>query len=208
MDCDVSLFDTAISMLTYPAIWNLNGDFEPQRTQHSAHPSLVPFQALQTSDAWIVVACPKEKFWQRLTVVIEKPELADDTRFATFEDRHRNAPALLAVLEPVFLSRSATAWLEALRLAGVPCAPVNSVAQALRSELTASRGMVVRTDHPRFGSVQQVRGAVRVGTDEPQYRRAPARNEHQDRVLRDLLAYDTHRIAELTAANAFGPVAR
>ena len=47
MDCDVSLFDTAISMLTYPAIWNLNGDFEPKRTHHSAHPSLVPFQAFQ-----------------------------------------------------------------------------------------------------------------------------------------------------------------
>jgi crotonobetainyl-CoA:carnitine CoA-transferase CaiB-like acyl-CoA transferase len=51
-------------MLTYPAIWNLNGEFEPKRTHHSAHPSLVPFQAFQASDRWIVVACPKEKFWQ------------------------------------------------------------------------------------------------------------------------------------------------
>ena len=73
MDCDVSLFDTAISMLTYPAIWNLNGEFEPKRTHHSAHPSLVPFQAFQASDGWIVVACPKEKFWQRLTVAVEPP---------------------------------------------------------------------------------------------------------------------------------------
>src|SRR3954469_15947487 len=84
MDCDVSLFDTAISMLTYPAIWNLNGEFEPKRTHHSAHPSLVPFQAFQASDGWIVVACPKEKFWQRLTVAVGRPELAADERFATF----------------------------------------------------------------------------------------------------------------------------
>jgi crotonobetainyl-CoA:carnitine CoA-transferase CaiB-like acyl-CoA transferase len=55
-------------MLTYPAIWNLNGDFEPARTHHSAHPSLVPFQAFQAREGWIVVACPKEKFWQRLAV--------------------------------------------------------------------------------------------------------------------------------------------
>ena len=65
-DCDVSLFDTAISMLTYPAAWALNSDFIPTRTHHSAHPSLVPFQAFRTADGWIVVACPKEKFWHRL----------------------------------------------------------------------------------------------------------------------------------------------
>ncbi|MCA1713562.1 MAG: CoA transferase [Actinobacteria bacterium] len=44
LDCDVSLFDTAISLLNYPAAWHLNGGFEPERTRHSAHPSLVPFQ--------------------------------------------------------------------------------------------------------------------------------------------------------------------
>ena len=66
MDCDLSLFDTALAMLTYPAAWHLNGDFVPARTHHSAHPSLVPFQAFETRDGWIVVGCPKEKFWLRL----------------------------------------------------------------------------------------------------------------------------------------------
>ncbi|MGA7989539.1 MAG: CoA transferase [Candidatus Dormiibacterota bacterium] len=204
MDCDVSLFDTAVSMLTYPAIWNLNGDFEPRRTHHSAHPSLVPFQAFQTRDAWIVVACPKEKFWRRLTEVIGRPGLGTDARFATFADRRRHAEALLAILEPIFLTRTARSWLDALREAGVPCAPVNSVAQALRSDLTASRRMVVDTDHPRFGRVRQVRGPVRVGTEAPAYRRAPARGEHGDAVLRELLGYGAGRIEDLRAAHAFG----
>ena len=99
MDCDVSLFDTALAMLTYPAIWNLNGDFTPARTHHSAHPSLVPFQAFQTRDGWIVVGCAKEKFWVRLAVAIDRPELASDPRFATFADRLRNAEELLPMLE-------------------------------------------------------------------------------------------------------------
>ena len=73
MDCDVSLYDTAIGMLTYPAAWHLNAGFEPVRTHHSAHPSLVPFQAFEASDGWLIVGCAKEKFWQRLTVVIERP---------------------------------------------------------------------------------------------------------------------------------------
>ncbi|HEX9766680.1 MAG TPA: CoA transferase, partial [Nitriliruptorales bacterium] len=87
MDCDVSLFDVAVSMLTYPATWHLNGGFEPERLSRSAHPSLVPFQNFATADGWIVVGCAKEKFWHRLCQAIERPDLMGDPRFATFDDR-------------------------------------------------------------------------------------------------------------------------
>jgi crotonobetainyl-CoA:carnitine CoA-transferase CaiB-like acyl-CoA transferase len=206
MDCDISLFDTAISMLTYPAIWNLNGDFEPTRTHHSAHPSLVPFQAFRAREGWIVVACPKEKFWRRLAVAVGRPELASDQRFATFADRRRNASELLAILDEVFVSRSAGEWLDVLRAAGVPCGPVNSVAQALADEHTVARGMVVQTEHPRFGTIRQVRSPIRVGADQPEYRRAPARHEDAATVLIDLLQYDAVRVDELAQGGAFGEV--
>ena len=204
MDCDISLFDTALGMLTYPAIWHLNGDFTPARTHHSAHPSLVPFQAFQTGDGWIVVGCPKEKFWVRLVNALGLPELASDARFSTFADRRDNAAALLPTLETVFESRTATEWLEILGDAGVPCSPINTVPEALRDEQTSARGMVVETEHPRFGTVRQLRSPVRVGGSEPRYRRAPVRGEHRDEVLHDLLGYDDGRIAELRAGGAFG----
>jgi crotonobetainyl-CoA:carnitine CoA-transferase CaiB-like acyl-CoA transferase len=204
MDCDISLFDTALAMLTYPAIWNLNGDFTPTRTHHSAHPSLVPFQAFQTRDRWIVVGCPKEKFWQRLVIAIDRPELATDRRFATFADRRRNAGELLPMLEAVFESRTAGEWLDILGRAGVPCSPVNTVPEALRDRQTADRGMVVQTEHPRFGAVRQLRSPVRVGDADPEYVRAPLRDEHREQVLRDLLGYDAARIADLGDRGAFG----
>ena len=197
LDCDVSLFDTAISMLTYPAIWNLNGDFQPARTHNSAHPSLVPFQAFQASDGWIVVACPKEKFWQRLAVVVGRPELGTHEKFATFADRGRNSIELLNILDDAFALRPALEWLNLLRAAGVPCGPVNSVSEALADEHTIARGMIVETEHPRFGTVRQVRSPVRVGTEEPEYRRAPARNEDADYVFAQLLGYDAIRLEEL-----------
>lgn len=78
-DCDVSLYDVALGMLTYPAAWHLNAGWEPTRLGRSAHPSLVPFQLFQGSDhQWFLVACPKEKFWQRLVEVLDRPELADE----------------------------------------------------------------------------------------------------------------------------------
>ncbi|MDT4928176.1 MAG: hypothetical protein QOF92_1043 [Pseudonocardiales bacterium] len=206
MDCDVSLFDTAIAMLTYPAIWSLNSDFEPARTHHSAHPSLVPFQAFQAAEGWLVVACPKEKFWARLATAIGYPHLVNDGRFTNFAARRRNAAELLTILDGVFLTRTADEWLDTLRAAGVPCGPVNSVREALSDPQTLARGMVVETVHPRFGPVRQVRSPVRVGPDDPPYRRAPARHEDANHILHQVLGYDDHRIGELGVGGAFGKV--
>lgn len=204
-DCDVSLFDTALGMLTYPATWLLNGTFEPQRTHHSAHPSLVPFQAFETADGWLVVACPKEKFWQRLTRAADRPDLAEDPRFSTFADRRRNRDTLVPILEKIFLVRPTAQWLALLTGAGVPCGPVNSVATAFADPHVQARGMVVETDHPRFGRVRQVRSPVRVGSSTPQYRRGPRRHESADRVLHEILGYDETVAQALARDGAFGP---
>jgi crotonobetainyl-CoA:carnitine CoA-transferase CaiB-like acyl-CoA transferase len=199
-DCDLSLFDTALSMLTYPAIWALNGDFVPTRTHHSAHPSLVPFQAFEASDGWIVIACPKEKFWTRLAETIGRPELATAELYATFTARRENAGTLLPILDGVFATRSVLDWLTELRAAGVPCGPVNTVPEALADAQTVARGMIIETEHPRFGTVRQVRSAVRIGDAVPEYRRAPQLNEDYEYVLRDVLHYDTERIAGIGSA--------
>ena len=80
MDCDLSLHDTATSLLGYLGTWHLTAGFEPERVAESAHPSLVPFQIFEAADAWLVIGCAKEKFWQRLTEVLGMPELTDDDR--------------------------------------------------------------------------------------------------------------------------------
>lgn len=207
MDCDVSLYDTAIAMLNYPAAWHLNEGFEPVRTRHSAHPSLVPFQAFEASDGWMVVGCAKEKFWVRLAEHLGHPQWASDPRFAGFADRLAHQDELLELLEAEFRTRPVEEWLTGLSAAGIPCAPINTVGQALREEQTTARRMVVETDHPRFGRVRQVASPVRVGTQQPTYRRAPQRNEDLDHVLTQVAGYDAARIAELRAGGAFGAAA-
>ncbi|MFQ5932326.1 MAG: CaiB/BaiF CoA transferase family protein, partial [Nitrospiraceae bacterium] len=195
-DCDVSLFDTAINLLSYPATWHMTAGFEPQRTSRSAHPSLVPFQNFQTADGWIVVACPKEKFWQRLTAVIGRPDLAIDTRFVNFAARHAHAKELSAILEEVFRAQGSAYWLTRLKEAGIPSGPVNSVAEALSDPHTAARRMVVETGHPRFGTVRQLASPVRVGDQSVPYRRAPRRNEDASYILKELLGYEPDRVTK------------
>lgn len=203
MDCDVSLYDTAISMLTYLGTWHLTQDYEPQRTRRSAHPSLVPFQAFPASDGWLIIACPKEKFWQRLVGVLNEPALGE-SRFATYADRATNRPALEEIVDAVLEKRTVAEWLEALSAAGVPCAPVNNVSQALREEHTIARDLILTTDHPRFGTVKQVSPAVRVGLQRITHRRAPQLGEHTNTVLQTLLNYDEADLTRLAADGAFG----
>ncbi|WP_040793505.1 CaiB/BaiF CoA transferase family protein [Nocardia paucivorans] len=204
MDCDVSLYDTAIGMLTYLATWHLNRGFEPRRTRHSAHPSLVPFQNFRTADSWIVIGCAKQKFWERLVEVLGSPDWATEPRFATPADRYEHAEDCVRLLERELATRTTADWLKHLEAAGIPCAPINTIPQALADEHTHARGMVATTEHPRFGSVRQVVSAVRVGPPRQHHHRAPLLGEHTAEVLGDLLGIDHTEFEELAAAGAFG----
>ncbi|HEY2995345.1 MAG TPA: CoA transferase [Methylomirabilota bacterium] len=204
-DIDISLLDTAVSMLSYFAIWALNRDWQPDRVADSGHQSLVPAQNFRTRDGWLVVFCNKEKFWQSLIEALELPEVARDARFATFGDRLAHKDALLPVLAARFAELTTGEWLARLR-GRVPCAPVNTVAQALDDAQVRAREMIVEVKHPEFGVLREVASPVKTaGTPPPS--RAPRLGEHTDEVLRELLQYDPDRIAALRASGALGGAA-
>ncbi|MBK1783214.1 CaiB/BaiF CoA transferase family protein [Prauserella cavernicola] len=204
MDCDLSLYDTAISMLTYLATWHLSAGHEPQRTARSAHPSLVPFQTFPASDGWLVIGCAKEKFWQRLATIIGRADLLEDPRFATFADRARHHGELEKILDDELVRGTVAGWLEKMRAASIPCAPINSIPQALADEQALAREMVVATEHPVFGTVRQVASPVRVGPERVAPHRAPHRGEHTESLCSELLGYSPEHIAGIRAAGAFG----
>ena len=197
-DCDISLFETALSELGYVGYWAGSGAFEARRMKDSAHPSLVPFQAFETADGWITVACGKEKFWRSLCEAAGRPELAADPRYATFADRDRNRDELLPILGALFRGQSSAHWLEVLGAAGVPVGPVNDLPGAFADPQTVARGDIVEVEHPRLGTVRHIASPLRLdGPEPPPIRSAPARGEHTDAVLRDVCGYSGERVEEL-----------
>jgi crotonobetainyl-CoA:carnitine CoA-transferase CaiB-like acyl-CoA transferase len=205
-DCDIALFETALAELMYVGTWAATAGYEPARRHNSAHPSLVPFQNFATADGWIVVACPKEKFWQALCGALGRPDLASDERFADFAGRDRDRGVLLDELDAAFAARPTAAWLEALAAAGVPCAPVNDVAAALADPQTLAREAVVEAEHERFGIVRTIASPLRVADAPRAAERAPRRGEHTREVLAELCGYSADEVAALADAGAFGPV--
>jgi crotonobetainyl-CoA:carnitine CoA-transferase CaiB-like acyl-CoA transferase len=200
-DCDIALFETALALLSYVGTWAATEGWEPRRMAESAHPSIVPFQAFEAADGWLVVACAKQKFWERLCVELDLAGLAADPRFTDFAARDANRDALLPLLRSAFAARPVAEWVERLVAAGVPAAPVQSVNEALRDPQVEARGMVVATEHPRFGTVRSIASPLHLSGDAVQPRRGPLLGEDTRSVLADL-GYDLARTEELAAGGA------
>jgi crotonobetainyl-CoA:carnitine CoA-transferase CaiB-like acyl-CoA transferase len=194
-DIDVSLYDTALSMLNYLAGWTLNRDWHPQRTADGAHQTLVPAQTFRTADGHLVVMCLKEKFWRALCERMARTDLRDDGRFAAFADRYANRDLLIPLLRAEFARRTTGAWLELLR-GHVPCGPVYSVEEALGDEHAVARDMVTGVDHPTFGWLRQVGTPVKMAGVTPVHRRAPRLGEHTDAILTEA-GYSAAEIARM-----------
>jgi len=167
-DLDVSLLDTALSMLNYLGAWALNRDWQPQRHPSGAHQSLVPSQTFRTADGWLVLMVMKEKFWERLVERIGRPDLGADPRFRTFDDRLRNRDVLVPLLDAEFLRRSTAEWIELLR-GFVPVAPVHGLSEALADEQVRAREMIVEVDHPRFGTLRELGCPIKMDGVTPRY---------------------------------------
>ena len=202
-DVDISLLDTAVSMLSYFAAWTLNRDWEPARIADSGHQTLVPAQNFRTRDGWIVIFCNKEKFWEQLVEALELPEVGRDPRFRTFTDRLAHKDALLALLGPRLRTRPTADWLARLR-GRVPCAPVNSVREALADEQVQARDMIIEVKHPVYGTIREVAAPIKTDGAITAPAPAPRLGEHTDEILRDLLHYGDEHIDGLRASGALG----
>lgn len=195
-DVDVSLFDTAISELTYVGAWHLSRGYEPKRVAHSGHPSQVPAQIFQTADGYIAIMCAKEKFWVRLCETLEHPELAEDPRFLRFADRLENREIITPILDELFATRTTADWLARMR-GKLPCGPVNDMAAALQDPLVEENELIVEVDHPEFGPVRQLATATMINGERRSHQRAPSLGEHTEEILKDSLGLSDDELSTL-----------
>ena len=195
-DMDISLFDTALFNLCYPGTWYLNAGVNQQREPRSGHPSLVPCALYTTKDGWIYIMCNKEKFWPALCDAIERPEWADDPRFATFAERLGNRMVLQDLLDAELSHKFTAEWLE-IFAGSVPAAPLNDVKSALENPFVRERGLIQTLHLEGHGDIRLIDTPIKSGVSTPS-KPAPTLGEQTDELL-DEIGVSAERRAALKA---------
>jgi crotonobetainyl-CoA:carnitine CoA-transferase CaiB-like acyl-CoA transferase len=150
---DVSLFDSIVAMQTYMASsYFATGD--PPGRMGSQHPNIAPYQAFPTADGYVVVACASENLWPKFCAALDRPDLVDDERFATNDDRVRNREALEETLAAEISAYDTDEVTDLFETHGVPANPVNDMADVFDHPQVAARGMRRSVSHPTTGEVE------------------------------------------------------
>src|ERR1039457_296880 len=183
---DISLLDGQIASLTYLA----GGYFatgEVPRRYGSAHPSIVPYQAMRTADGHLMVAVGNDTLWQRFARLVGLPELADDPRLVSNPQRVANRVELIQLIEAALAAKGSAAWAEELSRVGIPAGAINSIAAALAHPQVQARDMVLTVEHPTAGPLRMAGSPIKLSEYTTTVRRPPPTlGEHTGEVLREL----------------------
>jgi crotonobetainyl-CoA:carnitine CoA-transferase CaiB-like acyl-CoA transferase len=184
---DASLYETGLAWLKgHFASFRASGEV-PERHRTGSQ-RVVPFQGFETKTGTIIVAAGNDRLFAKLAAVVGHPQWAKEERFATNAARVANKPALLALLDAIFLTRTKGEWIDLLEAGGVPCGPIHSLPEAVAQPQAEAIGII----QPLPGDDYEV-VSLPISFDgrRPPIRRAPPRlGEHNAEVRGQVLHSD------------------
>ncbi len=194
---DLALLDVQVACLANQAMNYLVSGRAPERLGN-AHPNIVPYQDFPTDDGYMIIAVGNDGQFARLCAVLGNASLADDARYLTNKARVENRVTLIPALNKLTIQRTTVDWIARLEAVGVPCGPINTLAEVFADPQVQARGLRVDMEHPGTGMVPQVASPVRMSETPVAYHRAPPLlGEHTDEVLASVLGISQQEIAAL-----------
>ena len=164
----------------------------------NAHPNIVPYQTFNTRDGYMVVGAASEGNWQRLCQAVDKPELANDPRFASNAQRVAHREELIAILQDLFRERDTASWIKILGDAGLPCGPVNTIDRVFNDPQVRHRNMLLEVEHPTAGTVRMAGMPIKLSATPASLRLPPPLlGQHSEEVLQSWLALPEASLQEL-----------
>ena len=184
---DLALLDVQVACLANQAMNFLTTGASPSRLGN-AHPNIVPYQDFPTDDGYMILAVGNDAQFARFCEAAGDAALAADPRFATNKARVEHRTALIPLLNKLTIRRTTADWIARLEAVGVPCGPINALADVFADPQVQARGLRVDMPHPLAGSVPQVASPMRLSATPVEYRAPPPRlGEHTEQVLASIL---------------------
>ena len=198
---EASLLEGMVSAASYHIV-NYLGTGTIPGPMGQGHPSLTPYQMFPSKDGRVMLGAANDGLWQKFCAVTGRQDLATDARFRTNRHRVDNRQALLPILEALFRTKTTAEWLDLLEEAGIPNAPVNTIADIVHDPQVAHREMIVDVPHPTVAGLRAPACPMKLSDGPASIRRhPPANGEHTAEILL-ALGYTTDDIARLEAAGA------
>jgi crotonobetainyl-CoA:carnitine CoA-transferase CaiB-like acyl-CoA transferase len=169
---EVPLFEATLSWLANRGQEYLVSG-EDKGRMGNAHPTIVPYQTFDACDKPIAVAVGNDVQFVRLCQVLSREDLAEDARYATNPARVANREELVETLQKEFFNRTADEWVEKIREVGVPCGPVNTLADVFSDEHVLSSGILQTVEHPAAGLLKMLASPMLIDGERPPIRHPP-----------------------------------
>lgn len=176
-----SLFETSLFWAAIAASGYLADGAEPVR-MGAGHTLIAPYGYFETGSDPIILASANDQTFRRLMQVLGRPELTEDARFRDNPGRVRHKALIEGIVTDILRTRPRDAWIAELTAAGIPCAPLNTVPQALDTEQTRALDMLVA--HPDDATLRSIGFPLSFEGVRPAIRHsAPQLGEHTDRII-------------------------
>ncbi|QSB20368.1 CoA transferase [Pseudomonas sp. 15A4] len=197
---DMALLDVQVACLANQAMNYLTTGVSPRRLGN-AHPNIVPYQDFPTADGDFILTVGNDSQFRKFAEVAGHPQWTDDPRFSTNKQRVAHRAELIPLIRQATVFKTTAEWVAALEVAGVPCGPINDVAQVFADPQVQFRGLKVELPHALGGSVPQVASPIRLSATPVEYRRAPPLlGEHTLEVLTGVLGLSDTDVITLREA--------
>jgi len=184
---DMALLDVQVACLANQAMNYLTTGVAPQRLGN-AHPNIVPYQDFPTADGDFILTVGNDSQFRKFAEVAGRPEWVDDPRFATNKLRVANRSELVPLIRQATVFKTTAQWVAQLEAVGVPCGPINDLAQVFADPQVQARGLAMQLPHALAGLVPQVASPIRLSKTPVEYRNAPPLlGEHTRQVLERVL---------------------
>ncbi|WP_024694895.1 CaiB/BaiF CoA-transferase family protein [Pseudomonas syringae] len=197
---DMALLDVQVACLANQAMNYLTTGVSPKRLGN-AHPNIVPYQDFPTADGDFILTVGNDSQFRKFAEVAGQSQWATDPRFITNKLRVANRAELIPLIRQATVFKTTAQWVDALEAAGVPCGPVNDLAQVFTDPQVLARGLAIELPHALGGRVAQVASPIRLSETPVEYTRAPPLlGEHTSQVLQALLGMSADEVVALRSA--------